>query len=307
MISNQILESNRISINETDARVTVEGEFSALVNIVNKMDEIEFNDEMNKIGFYHYLKEISSGFAGGTFKDLVENLNGNADLTMLKAAKEKLEKTGLKEKLMPIIQAVNPKRRRYNSEHDGDWSYDRRHEITPFSNTKRVYAAQVRTIDLQVHFAVSGDVDSESLDEYGALVWAISDILESAGLTTRITFTTSTNQSFLKRGKNLLMNFEIKRYGQYFSPSTIAGAFKTTFYRRLTWAFRHLMADTIDDGIQTGMGYQASPDKTIDFRDGKIIMSPMKLDDSNFDYLAKSIEQEVIRALNHKPREAVAA
>lgn len=126
-------------------------------------------------------------FYGSTSEQYAKELRGESQTMQqrLNKAREELEKTGIKEALTEG-EAFKKRRRRYFSEHDGDWSYDRRFDTAPFQATKSI-RKEFPVVELIIPISNSAGISSESISQFGARCLALAEVLESAGYRVAIT------------------------------------------------------------------------------------------------------------------------
>ena len=146
--------------------------------------------------------------------------------TFLKA-KQDLVKSGILRGIKPE-STFKAKRRRVLSEHDGDWSFERRWDLKPFSSTHREQAP-VPHIEILADFSISGMHSSKNVDEYGAYVWSIAQILEDMGVSTTIGIQNNTDW---QGDGHSLITVIAKQSGTYISPQALAQVFRSCYYRR---------------------------------------------------------------------------
>jgi hypothetical protein len=224
----------------------------------------------------HQAGDVS--FKGGTPESLRRDLEGAISMDRFNAARAKLAKNGLLQKLQTRVAEVVPKRKRFNSEHDGEWSYDRRWEITPFQATCKA-AAPAPVIEINCDFSISCHATASAIDAYGALVWAISDILENAGLRTRIIqheagTRVRASDGYGSKGLESLIELELKSPEQYVAPSLLAAAFQSNFFRRPIFSLITACAELGDAAVAYGLGSCVQRSPAVKFADGVLYLSP---------------------------------
>lgn len=244
------------------------GSFSARKNMRRAQgffkSESENDDADNEGG--------SDKWRGGTVEDLKRDLLGGINMAPFIAQKTKLGSSQLLEKLLPKLAEVVPRRRRTMSEHDGEWDYSRRWEITPFAATKRALGTG-RTVDINCHFAVDAGNKASQLNEYGTVVWAICDLIESAGIPVRVTCSYAV-EDFTEGRLSYRCGVEIKKPGSYLAPNALAAVFQSNFFRRVIFANMQLAGDLENDQTTFGLGMPVQNNTPIEFTNGQIVISP---------------------------------
>lgn len=233
-------------------------------------------------------------FKGGTHQELVDAMEGRIDMTPFLEAREKLEKSGLLRNLQAEVQKAIPKRKRFVSEHDGEWDLDRKWEISPFMNTTRALSPG-RVIEIDASFSISAWTKSEAIDKYGAFVWAISDLIEQAGYKTRVTWFNLCQGVDKRRSFGNRLEIEVKKPDAYMSPSVLAAAFKANFFRRVGFAMLALTADVGSGEADCGLGSPIAEREPIRYDKGRIVVGP---DSPQVD--AATIEKVILDALGMK-------
>lgn len=221
-------------------------------------------------GNLDYLLEDNSeriDFAKGTRKELENHLSGQIDLTRYKAPLAELESKGMLRKLRREIERVAPKRRLKLHDTDGDWSYDKRFDDKPFVHLTKT-PSRVKTLEIRCHFSVAWHVDAESINKFGALVWAVCQVVEAAGFQARIVYHFQTNSLINQNGYGGDVQVELKKSGSYIAPSFLASAFQALFHRRAAFSLQTVAADACSKAISSGQGLVVSAPKPIQFSEG---------------------------------------
>ncbi len=205
---------------------------AGILNFANADNAEHSKGRFKEIGAFHGVKTDT----------LERNLLGDMDLTAYQAAFEKIAKRGLSEKIEAKIGEIMPRRKRIMSEHDGDWSYDRQWEISPFDATRRA-ACQGKTITLIVNFAVSCMTDHAALENFGCFAWAICSLIESAGVGVNLVVRFQASDLSTSRSGDCDIQITIKKSDQYVEPTRIAAMLQTAAYRRGIFSFYAAVCD----------------------------------------------------------------
>jgi hypothetical protein len=179
--------------------------------------------------------------------------------------------SGLRRDLETVTQNCTPKRTRRLSEHDGEWQFDRRWEITPFQAT-HVKRMPTRTLTIMANFTVSAWGKSEEIDRYGAIVWAISQLIEKAGISTRIVWYQHA-RTVTECGLASRIEIECKRAGEYLAPSLLAACFTTMFYRRVGFALEVASGEAYGKTVRDSLGSPIRYDP-VKFEKGVLSLAP---------------------------------
>lgn len=227
-----------------------------------------------------------TGFRGGSVEGIKNALTGQRDISGVMRAKEKLQGTLVKGFETGFTNT--PKRRRYLSEHDGDWDFDRRWDIAPFSSSKKDHVP-VRTLKIIAHFYANATTAAKELDQYGAFLVALIELIEARGVTVDLTwravakdFTNHTNQ------EDCTIDVHLKKPGEYISTQVLATAFWSNFFRRVGFFGIIACAEFAGKDVSTGFG-RSAPRQAVKVSPGVLEVSP------NAGHIANS--QEVIEAI----------
>lgn len=248
---------------ETRFKQTVEinaAQAFALTKAV-RTGEAVFSRERNQEESKRFLTSEDSYF--GVPEKYADMENGKIDLKPFLKEKEKLGK--LTQALQTKIAPVGKRRVRVFSEHDGDFSLDRRYEIAPFGNCKRENGGFTPTLDLVIDFSFNAGVTASKISQYGAFCWAIVDVVEAAGIPTSITLQT-TGKIYTSRdwvGAEGEKHYEpryailtkVKKPGEYLDQGNIARCFTGDFFRRaIVGNLMRVVSDLGGTDTQMGIG-----------------------------------------------------
>jgi hypothetical protein len=207
--------------------------------------------------------------------------------------RKRIDDSDIAKRIKTVAMTGAPKRKRTRSEHDGDWNYANRWEIKPYDTAVRV-ATQTKVINLVCDFSISAMTKSESINEFGCLVWAISDLLESSGINTRIVYRKrSSNTGKITQGSNVHDRFRLilKEPGEYLNPASLAAMVTANYYRRAIFGLKILACDVAGAIAGEGLGQSVSCEP-IEFKDGELIIA------SSTRGLTHEVERELYKALN---------
>lgn len=237
--------------------VVIKGTPTNVMALMPKLREKDWNKQAPDAK--RMTREILStdeNWKGGSYETLLTNLSGEIEMTRYYKERDKLKKTGFERKLREKIAMIAPRRTRCNSEHDGEWSLDRKWDTTPFQATKKALGAG-RTLDITVNLCASAGVDSKDFDRFGTQVWAISDLIEGAGIQTRITAQYDVGRlGETKEGGQVdgLIQIQLKDPTQFVTPTRLAACFTTNFYRRPVFALMVGVSQLENGEVDYGLG-----------------------------------------------------
>lgn len=193
---------------------------------------------------------------GGTFKQIVDSAGGKFDIEPFLKQKEALKKTiGNLEFLEAELAR---KRTRIMSEYDGELDLERLYEREPFHNTRITNNGVARTMDVNVMFQFSAGVDSKQINEYGAMTWAVVDILEKAGIRCNVVLTSNLAR-LSRKGGNFAdkshFRIKIKAAEEYIDTMDIARHFTSNYFRRALFYLYTVAHESIGREVEEGLGY----------------------------------------------------
>lgn len=205
-------------------------------------------------------------WAGGTVGDLLKT----PDMSPFELAKSGLSKTNFHRKITPVLSVSN-RRKRHENPYDGDFNFDKRWDMTPFSSARRM-PVRHPTISLEIDFSVNCGCSSEELDRYGVFVWSVCQLLESAGVSLSISLRTGT-RSIMNNGRGIECFLKIKESGEYVSPTALAKVFRTVFYRRAMFNLWIWISDREGQTATPGLGSADSWSSRASYKNGVLRLS----------------------------------
>jgi hypothetical protein len=170
-----------------------------------------------------------TGFVGAPRETLMENLGGKIDMARYETAKAELMGTGLFQKLQTQLAAIAPARKRIMSAHDGEWDMGRQWDTTPFYATQRTTSGLAKSVRIVGMMSFSGSTGSGTIDRYGAFLWALSDLIEQAGVSVELVLRCKHRLGV--DDKDFHMDVCVKKPGQYIAPTLTAAVCQSAFYR----------------------------------------------------------------------------
>ncbi len=272
--------------------VTINGRLNNVLKYYDDRLNFPTKNTTNKYKIANYLtKEDNNNFTGGTTKDLVESLAGQLDLKPFLEARNKIAKGKLIQKLKTEMQRIRPKRTRCMSEYDGEWSYDRRYDIEPFSSSTKTLA-HAKVVTIKAHFGIACGASAKDIDTYGALVWSLCTLIEQAGVSTHVIWVDEMIGCNTDRNVDGKIEIELKKAGQYLAPSLLAATFKSNFFRRVCFSLISAASDLAGKTTSDGLGSPKFGKKPIEFTHGVLNINPEAV--VGFD---AQIEAEILKAI----------
>lgn len=235
------------------------------------------------------LSDANASWAGGTLFD-AKNL---PDMDFFKSAKERFSKLGLQRKIIPQI-SINNRRKRLKNEYDGDFNFDDKWQMRPFDTAKR-QPVLVPHITILADFSFNAHYESSLLNDYGAFVWSICQILESAGISITI-FLRLYSHGLTIDGNDMNAKIKIKSSNEYISPIAMAHCFRSVFYRKVLFNLYILAPDNFGLVANMSLGRGAPYSDNILYEEGELKLSIGAMTD------IESVEREILKILETKKR-----
>ncbi len=231
------------------------------------------------------------GFSGGSYKDFI-NL---PDMEPFLKAKQKILDSKLDQKINNAV-GYKPKRKRTNDEYDGDWNYDRRWDVKPYNRAFKMPVPN-RFVSIDADFSINAGTSAEAIHNYGAIVWAIAQILEELGINIEIKITNKCQRQFGETTHNCIYGgnseFIVKRSDEYMSPQALASVFRSVFYRIGIFGTWRIEGEKLGLFTDSSLGY---PDgrkfNAIKFENNTLFIAPDVRPDEN------KIQEEITKIIN---------
>lgn len=204
----------------------------------------------------------SRGELGMLHDDYAAEIRGESHklANAIQKAKQEMDKTGLKESIIEQLSGFKNKRKRFLSEHDGNWSFDRRYDACAFEDTRKQPKA-FAFIELVFPINWNGGTSAETISQFAARCLCLAEVLEQAGFRVAITGEDWNSGSFAaalteerkacggmhadKRAS--VLRCKIRDADQYGDIESLAPFASNECFRRLTWAVQRV-------GIHYAMG-----------------------------------------------------
>lgn len=266
--------------------ISVRTDLSTLKTIWDKPEEF-FKDKNNLAVVRENRGDTSSdvSFRGGKFADT---------FTVPDMAAFIKEKANLDKSFSTLITkfASQPKRKRVMSEYDGEWQMHRQWEITPFASAARL-PTLLPCLEIRCEFNFNASVDSSEINTYGTIAWSIVSLLESIGVSVKLSISNPGEQSAFTSDSTVFFSsdtiIDIKNFGEYVAPSELAKVFKSNFFRRAM--FTHIVVGAEANGLRvsSSLGSARSYSKYVEYKNGVLYLRG-----NNMKGLAAAVEKEVL-------------
>ena len=209
-------------------------------------------------------------FKGGRYEELFTDRS----IKQYEEFKKELKNNEFFQKIQEKLIKQN-KRRRVFTDKDGDFDYDRRFDIAPYSSVIK-QKVNKKVVDFNIHTGFSWQVDESIINKYAAIVCVLNDIFNTFGISTNIYNIKSTenitdNGGFFGGGPpHLKAKIKIKDSNNYSTTQTILKNIDSIFYRRALFGLTILAADYVDKKVQPSLGIPTRYEKNFEFKHGEI-------------------------------------
>lgn len=212
-----------------------------------------------------------SDFRGGSMEALTSSLSGKVDLSRHKAALAQFEKSGIGQKIKAQTDANRARRKVRLSDEDGNFEYTRRFDDKIFVQSYKALQVQ-KIVEIDCNFSISYKAKSHEIDKFGAFVWSICNLIESAGFVVKINFVNKGRGLFVNKKWNHEISLVVKEPGQYLSPSVLAAVFSSNFFRRAGFAALAGLGNALNEEVNKNLGY---PERSqpIETKNGRLVIS----------------------------------
>lgn len=191
-----------------------------------------------------------SDFKGGTYKDLVGE---HKDFSQYEKAVKQISTSKLFKSLADKFDLTSA-RKRVRSAYDGEWDYDKRFDIEPF--TRREVKANVsRIVKLNVNSSYAWTVSSDQINKFSGFISAIINLLERNGFLVELRVL-NTGTNFVNGSGNTLQHSKVivKKADEYMPLSKILKVLSSVWYRRAGFALIVSSAEVLDSQVSMGLG-----------------------------------------------------
>lgn len=273
------------TVDSNSNHVSIETRLGPALGLIEKTDFPK-----NKARIEEFKSDNKESWRGGTYKELIESLGGKVDMAPYREAYSDFMRSNLANKLKTGLSGIESKRSRRMSDKDGEWSYDRRWDMTPFQESYKK-PQPVRSIELDAGFSISSYANAEDINRYGVTIWAISELLESSGIQTGITLVITCKGIDSKSEVSTSVRIRLKEPYEYLAPHLLATTLCCNFFRRVGFTLLVAAPEAISRLANDGLGHVVNR-SAIEFKDGVLLLGPSA--HSGYD---KQIESEVKKAI----------
>lgn len=198
------------------------------------------------------------GFKGGRFEEIFNDV--------VIDTKQELD-------AKPQQNFVN-KRKRYLSEHDGDYVHERRHDINFMESARREKVQGNNLIKINACANFSAGVSASTINAYAKEICEVVNYFESIGRSVELNLTYRLKNSFYNAP--LIKTFiTVKRPDKYLSKADIYRAFSSMFFRYIGFCTIVLGAEINGKSVTESLGCPDTEDNRITITDDSITIHGM--------------------------------
>lgn len=268
---------HKFVFDKTLNKITLQGSYLDLLDLMKK-DAVMACNTMLQQGIR---SDEKSDWRGGTYSEVFKPVD-------MKPFIESLDKL----KSNPNFKFLKPStgwaslRRRTSSEYDGDYDIDKKWDYKPFNSTSRV-KSPIPHVTVRANLSLNCNYSAEQLNNYGTLVWAIVQLLESRGIRVSVIgmFETDINSKVRTTAIDTLVKDSVK----YISPQALASVFTSNYVRRVMFNGLVLAADEKQSDPGYGMGQAVYSQKSVEYSNGVLKLGIGALND--YSALEKGLAQ----------------
>lgn len=204
----------------------------------------------------------SPDFKGGYFQDIFKDVIIDT-------------KSGL-DGVKPAQNLVN-KRKRFLSEHDGDYVHDRRYDINFMESARREKIQGSNLIKINACASFSAKIKSGQINEYAKEICELVNYFEAQGRSVELNMTYKMNRIF-NNAPFITAHITIKQPDKYLSKADIYRAFSSVFFRHVGFSVITTLAEIHNQDVDSGLGVPVVQEGKIEITDNEINIHGLTLD-----------------------------
>lgn len=246
-----------------DQKTEFKADYGQIMNYLknNSKEEIAESFSQNKYQLINIAFDEDVSFKGGTYQDLFKDV--------VIDTKQQLD-------AKPAQNFVN-KRKRFLSEHDGDYVHERRYDINFMESARREKVAGNNLIKIKAVSGYQSDISFKQIDQYAREICELVNYFESQGRTVELDLHYNKKNLWLDSEK-ILIDIKVKRPDQYLSKADIYRAFSALFHRSIGFASFCACAEIAESDVSSGMGFSVVHNNRVTVTDSEIIIHGLTKD-----------------------------
>lgn len=260
-------------------------------------DESVYEHRSNPNFAAHHISKSDVRATGGTASALFEK---PVSLELYKEKRKEFHASSLMKEISSRI-GTRPTRKRFSSEHDGEFDYDKRWDIKSFSKSVRA-EAPVKIVKINAELSFSAGVSAETINGYGCFLVFLIELLEAQGIMCEL-YVSHSGFNFASGPVEKTMyhlertTLRVKSANQYLSTQSLLKAFSANFYRRSLFATIVSSAHALNLPANNNLGMPVSYGTCWEIKDKEIfIYSVPDLTEQH------SIVDSLMKFLNPEPK-----
>lgn len=212
-------------------------------------------------------KHKRAGFSGGEYKDLITPVK---DFTEFNEQRKTISQNKLWKNIVTQFSTAMV-RRRVRSEYDGEFDYDKRYDIAPFSQRSKAPQTR-RSVKLFMESSFSCHVKAETITQYGCFVAAIVNLLEANGTNVELvaTYTSTGFLSGIYAASMFRFEQTVKQSDEYVPLGQLLRLASGVYYRRAIFSLIVLAAEYAGHQVSEGLGSPYQFGKCWERKDGNL-------------------------------------
>lgn len=241
-----------------DKKTEFKSDYGQLLNYFKNTPKTEISSSFDVFGNVKSVRESclndDRSFKGGVFQDIFTDVVIDT-------------KSGL-DGAKPVQNLVN-KRKRFLSEHDGDYVHERRYDINFMESARREKVQGSNLIKINACGSFSAMVSSQQINAYAKEICELVNYFEAQGRSVELNMSYKLNRCY--PGAPLMAAYlTVKQPDKYLSKSDIYRAFSCVFFRHVGFCVLVTMAEINGQEVTSSLGTPVVENNKIDISDTEI-------------------------------------
>lgn len=173
----------------------------------------------------------------------------------------------------PVKNMVN-RRKRFLSEHDGDYVHERRFDINFMESARREKIEGSNLIKINANASFSAAINSDDINEYAKQVCEVVNYFESMGRSVELNLFYKQTDMFNGAPATTVF-LTVKRPDKYLSKADIYRAFSSLFFRHIGFCCLTYMAEANRKVVNESLGYPVADKDRITITETEITIHGM--------------------------------
>lgn len=246
-----------------DKKTEFKSDYGQLFNYFKNTpkEEIISSFDKNKSSIRNACLNDHPDFKGGYFQDIFKDV--------IIDTKSQLD-------AKPTSGLIN-KRKRFLSEHDGDYVHDRRYDINFMESARREKIQGSNLIKINACASFSARIKSGQINEYAKEICELVNYFEAQGRSVELNMTYKMNRIF-SGAPFITAQITIKQPDKYLSKADIYRAFSSVFFRHVGFSVITTLAEINNRDVDRSLGVPVVQEGKIEITDNEINIHGLTLD-----------------------------